>query len=232
MIKKPKIRGERLTLLRFGNGPGEDVGDGFADDDAREPTVDEVEGVKGHLEQLDQGVVPPGREHEGNEIDGGHGAGTVSDDAGDSVLVFMVGNGDDAEDDVHDDDADQDQGVEATGQGAKVDDGGELELLVVTAAQHGGIDEMALDLGKSAVGGDEVALSVIVEAGESSQMGVDAEASLPEVDEGGHQAENEQTPAGEVIVQTLEPHVGGIAAAAAAFYNVHSVQPGISIGED
>ena len=54
--------------------------------------------------------------------------------------------------------------MEATGQSSKIDSPRELELLVVTTAKQGGVDDVVLDFGQGAVGGKEVTLAVIAEA--------------------------------------------------------------------
>ena len=103
--------------------------------------------------------------------------------------------------------------MEATGQGSKIDGPRELELLVVTTAEQGGVDDVVLDFGQGAMGREEVALTVIAEAGETAQVGEEAMGELPDVDEGRDAAQDQNGGAGEVIVEHFMkgPGVAGAA---------------------
>ena len=103
--------------------------------------------------------------------------------------------------------------MEATGQSSKIDSPRELELLVVTTAKQGGVDDVVLDFGQGAVGGKEVTLAVIAEAGETAQVGEEAMGELPDVDEGGDAAQDQDGGAGEFIVEHFMKGPGGAGAA-------------------
>ena len=103
--------------------------------------------------------------------------------------------------------------MEATGQGSKIDGPRELELLVVTTAEQGGVDDVVLDFGQGAMGREEVALTVIAEAGETAQVGEEAMGELPDVDEGGDAAQDQDGGAGEFIVEHFKKGPGGAGAA-------------------
>ena len=60
---------------------------------------------------------------------------------------------------------------------------------------------MVLDLGEGAMGREKVALAVIGETGKTAEMGREAMKELPDVDKGGHETEDEDGDAGEVIVE-------------------------------
>lgn len=74
------------------------------DHDPSEPAVDQVESVVGNLQKLDEGVVSSRQEDERNQVDRRHSTGPVTDNAGDCVLLGLVGNGDNAYDHVQNDD--------------------------------------------------------------------------------------------------------------------------------
>ncbi|GMG30036.1 unnamed protein product [Aspergillus oryzae var. brunneus] len=122
-LKSPENDGNEQgrTFLGLGDSPSEDMGKRLTDDDPGKPAVDQVIGVEGYLEQFDQGIVSAGQQHERNQIHRGHGAGAVSDDPSNRILLFLVRNSHNTNGHVHGDNADQDKGMEATGQGAHVD---------------------------------------------------------------------------------------------------------------
>lgn len=72
---------------------------------------------------------------------------------------------------------------------------------------------MVLDFGQGAVGREEVTLAVIAEAGETAQVGKEAMGKLPDVDEGGDAAQDQDGGAGEFIVEHFMegPGVAGAA---------------------
>lgn len=176
---------------------------GLEDDNATQPTMQQIPGVKGHPQQGDQGIITAGHEHQSHEINRGHGACAVPHHSRNGMLVLTVGYGDDTQNDIHDDDADDEQGMEATGQSTKVDGARQLELLVMAVAEEGRIDDVVLDLGEGVVRREEVPLTVIGEAGQTTQMGVETMGQLPDVDEGRDAPENEDGDASEVIVEYL-----------------------------
>ena len=52
--------------------------DNFHHDDASEPTMQEIPGIKRYVEGLDQGIISTGNDDEGHEINDGHGTRSVS----------------------------------------------------------------------------------------------------------------------------------------------------------
>lgn len=135
------------------------------DDNTTQPTVQQVPSIKGNTQQSNQWVIPASHEHQGHQVDSGHGSSPVAHHTRDGMLIFAIGKGDHAADDIHHDNTHNEKGVKATGQCAKVDGAGQLHLLVMAVAEQGSIDDMVLDLGEGVMGRQEVPLAVIGEAG-------------------------------------------------------------------
>lgn len=110
---------------------------------------------------------------------------------------------------IHNDNAQNQKRMKATGQGPEIDGARQLQLLVVTVAEKGGVDDVVLEFGKGAVSGQKVALMGVGEGGETTQMGEEAMGKLPAVDEGSEQAEDEDGDAGKVIVEHFVEGPGG-----------------------
>lgn len=180
------LLGLQHTFLGLGNRPSEHMGDRLQDDNASEPAVNQIEGVKRHLKQGDQGIVPAGHEHHRDKVHCGHGSGAVADQARNRGLLGPIGYCNNAKDDVHDDDAHQDEGMEPTGQRAHVDSSGELKLAVVAGTEQRGIDDMVVDFREHAVGVNEIPLAFIVETCQSPHMTGKTMPHLPDINEGSH----------------------------------------------
>ena len=165
--------------------------------------MQQVPGVKGHAQQGDQRVVTAGHEHQSHQIDGSHGTRTIPHRTRNGMLVLAIGHRDHTQNDIHDHNPHDQKGMEATGQGTEVDCRRQLPLLVMAVAEEGRVDDMVLDLGEGVMGREEVALTVIGEAGQATQMGVEPMGQLPDVDEGRDAPENEDGDASEVIVEHL-----------------------------
>lgn len=73
--------------------------------------------------------------------------------------------------------------METAGQRAHVDGARQLELPVVAVPKERRIDDVFLDLRESGMGRCEVALTVIVEACQSSHVAGEAKPHLPNVHE-------------------------------------------------
>ena len=156
------------------------------DDNSTQPTMQQVPGIKGHAQQRNQWVIPTSHKHQSHQVDGGHGSRPVAHHTRDGMLILAIGKSDRAADNVHHDNTQNEKGVKATGQCAEVDGAGQLHLLVMAVAEQGCIDHMVLDLGKRVMGRQEVPLTVIGEAGQSTQMSVEPMRHLPDVDDGCH----------------------------------------------
>lgn len=93
--------------------------------------------------------------------------------------------------------------MKAAGQRPHVHSAGELELAVVSSAEQRRIDQVVLQPGQGQIWKDEVALGVVGETGQPSDMVREAEGELPDVDRCGHESQNEERDAGQSVVEDI-----------------------------
>lgn len=188
-------------LVRLRNGPSERMRNGFEHNNAPQPPMQQVPGIKRYPKQGDQRVIATSHQHQRHEIDSGHGTSPVPHHAGDGMLIATVRNGNHTHRDIHHHNPDNQEHMKPRGQCAKVDSARELEFTVMTPPDQRRVDDVVLDLGEGAIGREKVALAVVGETGETAEMSREAMGELPDVDEGGHETKDEDSDASEVIVE-------------------------------
>ena len=102
--------------------PANRVGNSLEDDNPSKPAVDEVHGVEGDARQLDDWVVAASEEEEGNHVDDGHDTGAAEEFTsarGKGAVINLP----DAETNVDAQVANQEEGLQAAGQGANTNGG-------------------------------------------------------------------------------------------------------------
>ena len=199
----------QLTHLHFSHQPSHNMSNDLQEYNTGQPAVNEIERGIRNTQERDQGIVPSSKQHQRDQIDRGDCAGTIPDDTSSRRLLCAIGSGNGTEHDIHGHDAHQDQRVQATGQGSHVDDGRQLELLVVTITEQGRIDEVLLDSGWPAVGRDKVPLSIATQTRQLSDVAVEALVKLVYQDDGSHEAEDQERQTGQIILhQPVKQHHG------------------------
>lgn len=174
-----------------------------------QPPMQQVPGIKRHAQQRNQRVIATGHQHQSHQIDRSHGPGPIAHHPRYGMLILPIRHRNHTNHHIHNHDAQNQKRMEATGQGPEIDGARQLQLLVVAVAEKGGVDDVVLEFGKGAVGGQEVALMGVGEGGETTQMGEEAMGELPAVDEGSEEAEDEDGDAGEVVVEHFVEGPGG-----------------------
>ena len=114
---------------------GHCVGNSFENDDAAEPSMEQVECVEGDAENVDQRIVARGHEEEGDHVGHGENACAVAEGPAGLIKGLGPGNVDDREDGVEGEVRDEEDELQARGQCADVDGAAELELAVVALAE-------------------------------------------------------------------------------------------------
>lgn len=166
------------------------VGNGFQDDDAAEPAVNEVVRVKAEAEEEDERVVAASQKEQRNHVHDGKNTSPVTGVIVPELRVAPF-DGDAAEGDLHGKVADEEEELKTARKDTHVGSGRELELAVVSLLPEGCRDEVTLDLGVGVIGNAEVSLfavarSAVVEVGKSAD--VTEEDESPSVDE--HSTDN------------------------------------------
>lgn len=177
------------------------MGDGLEDDNAREPTMKEIQGIERQPQERNQGIVSTGQEDERNQVDGSHGAGSIPDDAGYGTFGLTEGSFNDAEGDIEGHQGRETDCLKTTRKGAHADGTGQLEFAVVSSAEQRGVDDMLLQPGHPVIPSSKVPLRIIVETGEASEVGGDANRRLPQEEKSGRSGHHRQ---GEMSVVELE----------------------------
>lgn len=191
------------TFLSLGDTPGKHMSQGFENNDPGEPAMNQVESIEWNLQKGNQGVVSPSQQDERNQVNGGHGASPVPDDPSDGIFLGSVGDGNNTQGHVHDNDTDEEEGVETAGESTHVDGPRQLEFPVVSIPEQRGVDNVVLDFCERPGGRHEIALMSIVEACQLSQMAGEAEPCFPGKNDDNHQAQGHEGVPCEVIVQDL-----------------------------
>lgn len=199
--------GSPATLGNLGDQVGNGVGKGLEDDNATNPTVDQVEGVERDARDLDEGVVAASQQEEREHVHDAQHTGTVAELTG-STLAAEV-DVDDGEGDVHARVQDQVDGLQTAGEGANVDGRGQLVLTVVTLAEQGRVKQVGLEPSVPPVGGGEVALVGVVQAGNSSDVAHEGDADKVDHESSGAGQPGPAEPVGNVDVLVDGLHFGG-----------------------
>ena len=119
-------------LVRLRDGPSEGVRNGFKHNNASQPPMQQVPGIKRHPKQGDQRVVATSHQHQRHEIDSGHSTSAIPHHAGDGMLIAPVRHGNHTNRDIHHHNSNNQEHMEPRRQCAKVDSGGKLEFAVMT----------------------------------------------------------------------------------------------------
>lgn len=97
--------------------------------------MEQIPGVKWHIEQFNERVVSPSHDHHWNKIDGCHSSSTVSNYSQHFRTSGRVWNKDAARDKVKRDDNQEGDRLETRGEGAKIRGRGDAEFTVVSCAE-------------------------------------------------------------------------------------------------
>lgn len=140
---------ERCLPLTAGLGKvSQGVGDGLEDDDASEPSVDQVVGVKGDAQKRDQRVVSTSEEEERDHVNDGQDACSVPDKTSNTLPLIAEINVDDAEGDVGRKIGDEEEQLETSRESSNVYGRAHLYLAVVSLSEDRGVEEMLLECRK------------------------------------------------------------------------------------
>lgn len=176
------IRG-KLTGQDLSGHPGGGVRNGFKDNDPSEPTVDEVHGVERNSGDLDDRVVASSKEEQRNHVDDRHDTGTVAELSSGGGIALAEVDLPHAESAVGSEVAQKHEGLKTAGERTDVDGSRELELTVVTCAEERCVQEVLAEGSKESVRCSKVALAIVVQAGQCTEVLGEVEENL--VDEKG-----------------------------------------------
>jgi hypothetical protein len=133
--------------LRYTGDASNGMNDNLEDNDTAQPSVDQVEGVKGDAEEPDQRVVPPDHGEQEDHVDDGESPAPVpqeSDSIGrgrsEADLGHTVCN-------IRGEVADQEDKLQSCGKSADVEGRAELKFPVVSLAEYRSIEDVPLEPG-------------------------------------------------------------------------------------
>ena len=148
--------------------------DRLDDGDATEPAMQEIESIKGNVQEQDQRIVASGHDEEWHHIDHGQDAGPIAKGGQEDGLAGVPVDAEHAEENVGGEVGKQEKRLEAEWNGAPIESGSG-NLCVVAVPEEWSVQKVLLEFGQSRVGRDKVALGVVVEAGHRADVSVCAD---------------------------------------------------------
>lgn len=137
--------GESLTLVDRSNPVSQCVCDSLECDNASQPPVEQVEGVKGHVQPCNQGVIASSEKNQGHHVDDGKNTSSITEQIGDGGEVLVKVNVNKAECHIGSEVANQAHKLQPCWQGAHIHGGAEGELAVVTLGAERSILDVLLE---------------------------------------------------------------------------------------